>query len=301
MNIESNDMNNILINATLPIQNANGLYLEDQRAREFGESMTELYCSNQPYPHIVIDNFLPIEIAKRILENFPSKNETTKPENSHNYPGIQENKRQVHPNSANEYSRNLFSFFNSASFLMFLEGLTSIRGLISDSHFIGGGFHEISRGGKLGIHADFRINEKLHLARRLNVLIYLNEGWDGSWGGNLEIWDKEMKHRVHTVSPLFNRCVVFNTDATSYHGHPDPLNCPEEVTRKSIALYYYTASKSIYSELPSHTTMYLSRPTENKDTVKNALKLRTQNYIKDFLPPVLYRGLRRLKHRTLKL
>jgi Rps23 Pro-64 3,4-dihydroxylase Tpa1-like proline 4-hydroxylase len=292
----SNSINLSETNTTLPIETKDGLYLDAKKARDFGERLSGIYCFNEPYPHIVIDNFLPTELAKEILSNFPQRNLGTKTEFELNYPGIQENKRQIFPNSTNEYCRNFFSFFNSASFLQFLEGLTSIDGLIADSYFNGGGFHEIYRGGKLGIHADFRVNEKLYLARRLNVLIYLNENWNDDWGGKLEIWDKEMKNKVHAISPIFNRCVIFNTDATSHHGHPDPLDCPKEVTRKSIALYYYTASKRIYEDTPSHTTMYVSRPEETAFARRRALKLRMQNYLKDYIPPILFRGLQRLKN-----
>jgi hypothetical protein len=38
------------------------------------------------------------------------------------------------------------------------------------------------------------------------------------------------------VSPNFNRDMNFGTTDFTYHGHPDPLACPEGVTRKSLAL-----------------------------------------------------------------
>jgi hypothetical protein len=58
----------------------------------------------------------------------------------------------------------------------FLEGLTTIEGLIVDPYFNGSGLHETGKGGKLGIHADFRISEQLHLNRRLNILILSEQG-----------------------------------------------------------------------------------------------------------------------------
>ena len=143
------------------------------------------------------------------------------------YAGL--HKRQILPEECSAPVRQLFHFFNSQPMLEFLEGLTTIRGLIPDPYFVGGGFHETGRGGKLGIHADFRINEQLHLHRRLNVIIYLNEEWKPEWGGALELWDRDMKVKVREVMPVFNRCVVFNTDADSFHGHPDPLCTPEGV------------------------------------------------------------------------
>lgn len=279
----------------IPIETDGGLFLNQIKAGSFGESLAQQYASASPYPHIAIDNFLPIILAEEILQNFPYESEKNTAEYALNYSGIQKNKRQVFPNDCNEFCRNLFGFFNSASFLQFLEGLTGIDGLIADPYFNGGGFHETSTGGKLGVHADFRVHEQLHLQRRMNVLIYLNKNWQDDYGGLLEIWDQSMQHKVHSIAPIFNRCVVFNTDAHSYHGHPEPLTCPSDVTRKSIALYYYTASKSFYAEVPTSTTMYVSRPNEDAYTKRQAIKLRMQNYMKDFLPPALFRTIRQLK------
>ena len=285
------------ISATIPIDTEKGLFLTPQKARDYGQELAKTYGSAAPYPHIVIDNFLPQDLAEDILTNFPYETEKNAAEYALNYSGVQKNKRQVYPNDCNAFCRDLFGFFNSASFLQFLEGLTGIEGLIADPYFNGGGFHETSQHGKLGIHADFRVHEQLHLQRRLNLLIYLNKNWQEEFGGCLEIWDRSMTKNVHSILPIFNRCAVFNTDADSYHGHPDPLNCPPDVTRKSIALYYYTASKAIYEEVPSNTTMYVARPNENAYTKKQATKLRLQNYAKDFLPPILFRKLRQLKQK----
>lgn len=99
--------------------------------------------------------------------------------------------------------------------LQFLEGVVGIAGLIPDPYFNGGGFHEISRGGKLGVHADFGLNDELNLKRRLNVLMYLNDRWDTTWGGQLELWHRAMTYKERAVDPLFNRCVIFSTDEDS--------------------------------------------------------------------------------------
>ena len=43
---------------------------------------------------------------------------------------------------------------------------------------------------------------------------------------------------MKTISPKFNRAVLFDTTQNSWHGLPDPIQCPEEEYRKSIAIYY---------------------------------------------------------------
>lgn len=138
----------------------------------------------------------------------------------------------------------------------------------------------------------------MSLLRRINVLIYLNKDWDEAYGGNLEIWNREMSEKAQSVPPLFNRCVIFNTDADSFHGHPDPLTTPEGVTRRSIALYYYTASSKVYEEAPAHTTMYAARPGDDREVRQQVSRFNRRNYLKDWLPPLFYRWLRSLLSRS---
>jgi Rps23 Pro-64 3,4-dihydroxylase Tpa1-like proline 4-hydroxylase len=277
--------------ATLPI--INGLNLNSKEARALGEELSGSYCFAEPFPHIVIDNFLPLPFIEEIHHLFPKEILADDQFYENDYSGL--HKRQVLPESCGQKIREIFHFFNSAPVLQFLEGLTTIESLIGDPYFNGGGFHEIFCGGKLGIHADFRINEQLHLNRRINMLIYLNKNWNPDFGGNLELWDRQMRSKVDSIAPLFNRCVIFNTDADSYHGHPDPLNTPAEITRKSIALYYYTASKKVYEDTPAHSTMFVARPQDSSHIKRLTAKLRLQNYLKDWIPPIAYRALVQLK------
>ena len=75
--------------------------------------------------------------------------------------------------------------------------------------------------------------------RCINLLLYLNKDWQDDWHGNLDLWNADMSECIHSVSPQFNRCVIFSTVENSYHGHPFKLACPPEVNRKCLLLYYY--------------------------------------------------------------
>jgi Rps23 Pro-64 3,4-dihydroxylase Tpa1-like proline 4-hydroxylase len=294
MNKNSYILNSNYPSATLPVGKNGDLSLNSKEARIFGEGLSDLYCFSDPFPHIVIDNFLPIPLIEEIHKLFPEKKLDNDIFHESDYYGL--HKRQVLPESCEPRIRNIFHFFNSMPILQFLEGLTTIDSLIGDPYFSGGGFHEIFTCGKLGIHTDFRINEQLHLSRRLNMIIYLNKNWTPEFGGNLELWDSEVKTKVVSIAPLFNRCVIFNTDAKSYHGHPEPLNTPNDITRKSIALYYYTASKEIYNNNPTDRTMYVSRPNDGIHIKKQVYKNWLNNKARDFLPPVFIRMILKLKH-----
>lgn len=280
---------------TLPIEFSDGLHLDAGASRKIGESLSGAYAFAEPFPHLVADDFLPDAVARMALEHFPVQALSSDRVFEMGYAGL--HKRQILPEDCDAAARQFFHFFNSRPVLEFLEGLTSIQGLIPDPYFNGGGFHETSRGGKLGIHADFRINDQLHLQRRLNVIIYLNEGWKPEWGGALELWDRKMQAKQVEVAPMFNRCVIFNTDADSYHGHPEPLESPDGVMRRSIALYYYTASKQIYQELPSQSTMYKARPSDDAETRREAFNLRLDQHLRQWIPPALQRHVFALKRR----
>ena len=271
----------------LPIDLEAGLALDHVLARAIGARLAPDYCFAEPFPHIVLENFLPDEVARVALDHFPRENLKSDRVFDIGYAG--QHKRQILPAECDAEARALFHFFNSQPMLAFLEGLTAIQGLIPDPYFMGGGYHETGRGGKLGIHADFRVNEQLHLHRRLNVIVYLNEHWDESYGGNLELWSRDMAEKRREVAPLFNRCVIFNTDANSYHGHPDPMTTPDGVLRRSIALYYYTASKEIYNEIPNTSTIYQARPGDDRSTRREAWNLRVDQHLRQWVPPALLR------------
>lgn len=279
----------------LPIDYSDGLSLDPAAARAVGESLSGDYCFAEPFPHIVADDFLPQAVARMALEHFPAGALNSDRVFEMGYAGL--HKRQILPDECDAAARQLFQFFNSRPMLEFLEGLTAIQGLIPDAYYTGGGYHETGSGGKLGIHADFRVNEQLHLHRRLNVIIYLNEQWDDSYGGSLELWNRDMSARCKTVAPLFNRCVIFNTDATSYHGHPDPLTTPDGVLRRSIALYYYTASKEIYKEVPNVSTIYRARPSDDVAIHREARDLRLDQHLRQWVPPAMLRYVFALKRR----
>ena len=279
----------------LPIEVSDGLQLDANVSRAIGEALSASYGFAEPFPHLVVDDFLPEAVARIALEHFPRKPLDSDRVFEMGYAGL--HKRQILPEECDAPARQLFHFFNSQPVLAFLEGLTSIQGLIPDPYFNGGGYHETTRGGKLGIHADFRVNERLHLQRRLNVIIYLNESWQPEWGGALELWDRKMQAKQLEVAPLFNRCVIFNTDADSYHGHPEPLETPEVVSRRSIALYYYTASKAIYRELPSQSTMYQARPGDTAANKRETFDLRLDQHLRQWVPPALLRYVFALKRR----
>jgi Rps23 Pro-64 3,4-dihydroxylase Tpa1-like proline 4-hydroxylase len=261
--------------------------LDPAECRAVGRSLSHQYQSASPFPHIVIDDFLDGEVLRGVLADFPSS------EQKEFFDRDQERlKFQFQPQEVSSgLVRSLFAELNSQAFLGFLEELTGISGLISDPYFEGGGLHETKRGGHLGIHADFNVHDRLCLERRLNLLIYLNEDWSDDYGGELELWDQAMKECVVRVKPVFGRAVIFNTALDSFHGHPNPLTCPPNRSRRSIATYYYTAVEDGLSALPKRTTNFQARPGSSD---KKDWQIRRYHFVNDWVPPKLQRIARRL-------
>lgn len=214
---------------------------------DLSKQLSSQYQEAQPFPHIVIDKFLPETILDSVLDEF-NKNENwwydrvkwTEPYqvNKFYWPHDIETANNM-PNDLPTISA-LVNYLNSPVMLKYLEELTGIDNLISDELLMGGGLHKITSGGKLAIHKDYNVHPVKKMYRRLNLLIYLNKDWKEEWGGNLELWDKDHTKLEVSVEPLFNRAVIFTISEDSLHGHPVPLNTPENVSRNSIALYYFT-------------------------------------------------------------
>lgn len=225
---------------------ADGHVLFDPEALgALGRELHDDYVSAAPFPHAVIDGLLPAGAATRLARDFPSVDDPIwldwRVRDRVHQPLKQGIGDAARLGTGHPFIQGVLAALNSSTMVRFLEALTGIEGLIPDPHLSGGGLHQILSGGRLSVHADFNKHPTLDLYRRLNLLIYLNENWSSTFGGELELWNSDMSACVRRVQPLKNRCVIFNTDRLSFHGHPEPLRTPGGVTRRSIAMYYYTA------------------------------------------------------------
>ncbi len=227
----------------------------------YAEAHAESYAAADPFPHILIEDFLSPAQVSALLAEFPA------PEAELNWRQLESEAGEGEKVQYNKLGmpkgellgptlRELLWEMNSGSFLRFLSRLTGIDNLIADPTMQGGGLHQVLSGGVLGVHADFTRHRRYQLDRRLNVLVYLNQDWPDSYGGELELWSQDMERCVRRIRPLAGRCVVFSTTDRSFHGHPHPLTCPQDQTRKSIALYYYSNGRPESEIAPTPATAW---------------------------------------------
>jgi len=255
--------------------------LDHTVALDRAEELATAFAVAEPYPHVVIDDFLPEGVVDGLLAEFPD------PESM----DIQFRSRREIKSAAQDWAsmgpmtRATLAELNASPTLDFLERLSGIAGLLVDPHLEGGGQHQISRGGKLAVHADFIHHKRLGVNRRLNLIVYLTPDWHDEWGGQLELWDADMTRPVTTIFPRRNRCIIFEVGETYFHGHPDPLACPAEVTRKSIALYYYSVAVPTAATTTRTASKLMDRPGTRDSASARADRLHELGL--SLVPPLL--------------
>ena len=215
----------------------------------------------RPFPHFCIDNFLEGSFAAEVERSFPTFEEASKM--GRGFEAVNE-KRKIQITDSSKFPGPVFRLHQALASQEWLDTLSyamDIPRLLADEKLEGGGIHETGPRGHLDVHVDFNYIEDRKLHRRLNILVYFNPKWQKEWGGNIELWDKEVKHCAHSFSPVFNRCVVFETSDISYHG-VTAVTCPADMARKSFAAYYYTVEAPPHWTGESHSTIFKARPDE---------------------------------------
>ena len=224
-------------------------------------SLARQYRENKPCPHILLKNFLAPEIALAMANEFPVPTSDAWTQYKHaNENKLGMPKRELFPATLGAVTDEL----NSPEFVAWVSELTGIPNLISDPMLEGGGLHQSGPDGYLNVHTDFSMHHfHTHWHRRVNLILYLNPGWQEQWGGAIELWERSSAGKMSRCgakySPLVNHALIFTTDERSLHGFPDPLTCPEGQSRKSLALYYYTVQQE---KLVPHSTDYFARPQD---------------------------------------
>lgn len=229
------------------------------------EKLKNASYENYPFPHTIIDNFLKNDILDTLLLNINNlKDEDAQWKFTDPLSPFEYNKYAFESNYG-DYLTKLFTELNSPYFIKYLENITGIKELITnDITLRGAGIHRIKNGGYLQLHTDFNsyYNNYGKLDRRINLLIYMNPEWKEEYNGSICLCDRVSGTCAKKILPILNRCVIFNTSNKSIHGHPERLNTPENISRQSIAVYYYTKNTSGRVDFEGdaeHSTVWYSK------------------------------------------
>ena len=225
------------------------------------ESLRQQFLIAQPFRHVVIDGFFAADFCSRLMADFPpfAKHHAVNERGEAGNKAVISKLAGVSP----AYAR-FDASMKDPEFLSLVGRITDIPDLLYDSEYAGGGTHENLNGQELDLHVDFNYHPSTHFHRRLNLILYLNERWEESWGGSLELardpWATSAED-VQSVLPLANRTVIFETTERSWHGFRRIALPPDEtISRRSVAVYFYTKDRPSNEIAPSHATVYYQRP-----------------------------------------
>ncbi|MFO0723055.1 MAG: 2OG-Fe(II) oxygenase [Myxococcota bacterium] len=210
---------------------------------------------------MVLENFLEPTFAAEVANSYPDFD--TAQRMGFEFRNVNENLKVQITDYAKfpDPTKKLADALASPEFMAQLSEITGIKNLLWDGGFVGGGMHQTGSRGLLDVHVDFNLIEDKKLYRRLNLLLYLNDGWQEDWGGAVELWDPEVKVCHKSLAPVLNRCLVFQTSEHSFHG-VSQLTSPPGTQRKSFAVYYYTEEAPVGWAGRSHGTIFKARPDE---------------------------------------
>lgn len=195
--------------------------------------------NTDPFPHVIFEDWFDRDLLDEIAAEIPD----TEGPGWKSYRNGNEIKNEGGPEVWGPAATDYFYELNERT--AELEEMFGILGLHME--MIGGGYHLIPPGGRLGMHTDFNRSPRSGAYRRLNVLTYLNEGWDDP-GGHLLLG----KDRALAITPEMGRTVIFETSEVSWHGHP----VPAQRVRKSIAAYFFTDTPPA-AYTTDHSTVWL--------------------------------------------
>ena len=240
----------------------------DRLEAQFADLQKQWNDPKKPFRYLVYEDFFSPEAAEQLLAAYPDVT-------TGNWDGTtyinQKNKFALTKfGTEHPLLQQAFDEFNSPKFLSKVEQITGIADLIGDEELFGGGLHQSVSGAFLDVHVDFNYHQTTRYHRRMNAIVYMNKDWRAEYNGYLELWNMKDKKQLENIAPVFNRCVIFETNEVSYHGHPKPLAAPGGITRKSLAVYYYTKERPSHEIAGEHNTVYVN--TEGTGGVVKNLK-----------------------------
>jgi hypothetical protein len=226
-----------------------------------GAQLQRAFLEAKPFGFVAMDDFLDRAFCEQLIREFPAFEERR----ARNEMGEVGRKATV-PEIATlgPAYRKFDQLMRAPELLDWMGRVASVPKLVYDPDYVGGGTHENLDGQDLDIHVDFNFHPRRPLHRRLNLIVFLNPEWERDWGGCLELhqdpWNPEGS-TVASVVPVANRAVLFETTETSWHGFT-AIRLPEakkQISRRSLAVYFYTRERPAKETAPSHGTIYVPR------------------------------------------
>jgi Rps23 Pro-64 3,4-dihydroxylase Tpa1-like proline 4-hydroxylase len=274
-------------------------FFSRERLNALADQYKEQFAQAEPFQHVAIDNFLPDDFALRLAKSFPGINDidwrVEGPGDSRH--SGDKNIEKVTTADEEKFPalvRLMMMQFQSGVFCNFLSRLTGYPQLMGDPNHYGCGLHSTGPGGRLMLHIDASRHPNKDLNQLINCIFYCTPDWKDEWGGGLELWDEDAKECVTVVPPRFNRLAIFKVSGKSWHGHPHPVQCPPDMRRNSLALYYYTTDKEATGYDYANFVQWKGVTEHDKPTPLHRVK----SVIRSTFPPAVINGIADFARKT---
>ena len=209
------------------------------------------YVKNPPYPNIGLDNFIPQDTVSAMKEECNNLDWTREFTRAGSYM-----KERMDVEDC-PVALNVQQQLSSKKFMTWLGKLTGHPDLVPDPHMVGAGYMRSGRGHSLKIHSDFNWNNTIKLWRLISMTIYLNKDWQEEWNGDLQFYDFDRTKCIKSYYPEAGRAVIWRHHKYGFHGHPNPMQCPEGVYRDGFRMFYYVSEfANVKTDDSPHRSLY---------------------------------------------
>lgn len=225
------------------------------------------YQESKPYHHVMIDDFLSEEIARKLSKSFPADELFNHPKKDEHENKLEGDRFDLYPQVFSALKQEIAK----PEFSEFIEQITGIKGAFVTDDSYGVGIQKGKKGSFEDVHIDFNIHPEKDVQHKLNFQLFLSPSWKAEWNGALEMWNDCVSKCKKAVSCRFNRAIIFEVKDTAYYGYTKPLECPEHADRKVFSANFYTAKEQ--KDIAFHDTIFpISKDTHSKSSIFSAIK-----------------------------
>lgn len=224
-----------------------------------------------------IDNLFPEDIARQIYEAYPPLEEMRLLDSFREKKYTSKSLDKFNPLIADA----TFAF-QDRRVIDIVARITGIEDAIGDPHLYAGGISAMASGHFLNPHIDNSHDHEQKNYRVLNLLYYCSPDWKAENGGNLELWDDDVKEAVEIPS-LFNRLVLMATNDKSWHS----VNEVKADGHRCCVSNYYFSPHSPNGYETTHVTFFKARPEQKLRRIVTT----ADGYLRTALRKVVKQGL----------
>lgn len=237
--------------------------------------------------YFFIDDLLPVELALKIYNKFPTTDKAVRKKN------LREFKFTAYQMDLyDSLLEDLIYAFQDEKVIRLISEICGLEEVYGDENLYAGGLSLMEKDNFLNPHLDNSHDKDRERWRVLNLLYYVTPNWTLENGGNLEVWPNGLKQAQTTIESKFNRLVVMTTHQQSWHSVSKVL---KQDIRRCVSNYYFSNTPLLESDT-FHVTTFRGRSSEK---VKDLI-LRVDSTLRSKIRKLFKKGVRENPHQYKK-